>query len=114
MANRALDRGLADDRAIRERKLRKSIFSYQRKTAGEIIFRVFLSIFFVLFALTFLYPFWYTIILSFSGIDEAISLGLHLTLERWRPEANCVRFPPGFIASLSRSDTAPADRGAGS
>jgi len=108
MSNPMLNQGLADDHAILHRKLRKSLFSRQRKTSGEIIFKIALTVFFILFALTFLYPFWYTIILSFSGIDEALSLGLHLFLDRWRTEAYEFIFSSkllghGYVNSIAKT-----------
>lgn len=44
-------------------------------------------IFFVLVTLTFLYPFWYTFLLSFSGIDDVKTLGFHFWISEWHTTA---------------------------
>lgn len=85
MAKAMLDQGLSE--AGGGRGVRTSALSFRRRTGGEIAFRIIVVIFFVLVSVTFLYPFWYTVILSFSGVDEALSLGLHIFLDEWHTDA---------------------------
>ena len=59
----------------------------RRKTAGGLAFDACNGLFFIILALSFLYPFWHTIILSFSGILDVRTLGLHIWLGRWQTGA---------------------------
>ena len=54
-----------------------------RKTAGEVAFDLLNYLFLFLFSLTILYPFWSTILLSFSTVEEATSLGFHVWIRTW-------------------------------
>ncbi|MBT3272141.1 MAG: carbohydrate ABC transporter permease [Spirochaetales bacterium] len=56
---------------------------YSRKTRGEIVFDFFNVILLCLFCLTILYPFWSTIVLSFSDIDNANTLGFKVWIPKW-------------------------------
>lgn len=54
-----------------------------RKTPGEVVFDALNYAFLFLFSLTILYPFWSTILLSFSTVEEATSLGFHVWIKTW-------------------------------
>jgi putative aldouronate transport system permease protein len=54
-----------------------------RKTAGDVVFDVLNYSFLFLFSLTIIYPFWSTILLSFSDTSEATSLGFHVWIRHW-------------------------------
>lgn len=59
----------------------------RRKTPGDIVFDIFNYLFLILFALTIIYPYWSTFLLSFSDNKESTSLGLHLWIENWDTQA---------------------------
>ena len=61
--------------------------SPMRKGAGARTFDVINLIALFLFCLTILYPFWTTILLSFSGVNEGMSLGFHLWITDWKLSA---------------------------
>jgi len=50
----------------------------RRKSAGDALFDAFNIAFLFLFSLTILYPFWSTILMSLSDVNEVSSLGLHV------------------------------------
>lgn len=54
-----------------------------KRGVGGRIFDIFNHIFLFLFALTIIYPFWTTILTSFSNANEATSLGLHIWIKEW-------------------------------
>ena len=61
---------------------------YARRTnAGDVAFSVFNTLFLVLFCLTILYPFWTTLLLSFSPPDEVLSLGFRIWIDEWATTA---------------------------
>ncbi|MBT3271984.1 MAG: carbohydrate ABC transporter permease [Spirochaetales bacterium] len=41
----------------------------------------------ILYCLTVFYPFWTTILLSFSGVDEGMAMGFHFWLSEWKTSA---------------------------
>jgi putative aldouronate transport system permease protein len=45
------------------------------------------AIFFILVSITFIYPFWITILTSFAGNRESMSLGFHLWISEWQTQA---------------------------
>lgn len=56
----------------------------RRKTSvGSAIFDIGNAVFLVLVSLTILYPFWQTLVMSFSDANEASSLGVHLWPKGW-------------------------------
>ena len=57
------------------------------KTPGDVVFDFFNYFFLILFALTILYPYWSTFLLSFSDTKESTSLGLHLWIKNWDTQA---------------------------
>ena len=63
----------------------RRVLGYRRQTAGEIAFKAAAAVVLFLLSLTFLYPFWFTIILSFSGFNDALTLGLHVWLTSGTP-----------------------------
>ena len=58
-----------------------------RKGAGAVAFDAINLFFLFLFCLTILYPFWTTVLLSFSGVHEGLSLGFHVWISDWRLSA---------------------------
>jgi len=60
---------------------------FRRKTAGDVVFDALNYTFLFLFCLTIVYPFWSTILLSFSDAKEANSLGFHVWLKHWTLQA---------------------------
>lgn len=70
--------GSGDTRSARRRPRFLS-----RKTPGEVVFDALNYAFLFLFSLTILYPFWSTILLSFSTVEEATSLGFHVWIKTW-------------------------------
>ncbi|MBO1004821.1 carbohydrate ABC transporter permease [Pseudogracilibacillus auburnensis] len=67
------------------------------KTKRFSFFELFLIIGFVLFSIIVLYPFWQTLVLSFSDPHQASSLGMSLWPERWIPDAYQFVFTYGSI-----------------
>ena len=59
----------------------------RRRSAGDVAFSVFNTLFLVLFCLTILYPFWTTLLLSFSPPDEVLSLGFRIWIDEWATTA---------------------------
>ena len=59
----------------------------RRSSAGDVAFSVFNTLFLVLFCLTILYPFWTTLLLSFSPPDEVLSLGFRIWIDEWATTA---------------------------
>ena len=55
----------------------------RRKTVGGVAFDTFNMLVLVLFCLTIIYPFWATLLLSFSDEREATSLGFHVWISHW-------------------------------
>ena len=101
-----LDRGLGTDAAIRGSRTRRA--ARISKGAGSHLFDAGNALFFVLFAATILYPFWYTIILSLSGFNDVTSLGFHLWVEEvkldaWRHIARDRQIPIGYGNSIFRT-----------
>ena len=96
MAKQMIDQGLveADISGARVRR----VFGHQRQTAGEVAFKAAAAVVLFLLALTFLYPFWFTIILSFSGFNDALTLGLHIWPSEWNLEAYEFVFTENVIA----------------
>ena len=80
-------------------EVRRKARFLRRKTAGEVVFDFLNYTFLFLFCLTILYPFWSTVLLSFSDTREAISLGFHVWLKHWT--LNAYRF------ALSRYGNVP-------
>ncbi len=72
---------LVADKALRTPKSGPGVG--RRISLGGAIFDSLNVLFFVVCTITFLYPFWYTVIVSFSDIDASNSLGLHIWLQRW-------------------------------
>lgn len=61
-----------------------------RRNRGSVSGRIFDACnyaFLLLFAISILYPFWTIVVQSFSPMDQATSLGLHLWSNDWRTEA---------------------------
>ncbi len=56
---------------------------FGKQSAGSAIFDSLNAIFMILAGITFLYPFWITILTSFSGHQASMSLGFHLWLSEW-------------------------------
>lgn len=65
------------------RRARRRPRFLSRKTPGEVVFDALNYAFLFLFSLTILYPFWSTILLSFSTVEEATSLGFHVWIRTW-------------------------------
>ncbi|MEK3888605.1 carbohydrate ABC transporter permease [Bacillus sp. FSL K6-3431] len=61
------------------------------------LFECVLIIGFVLFSIAVLYPFWQTLVLSFSNPNQASSLGMNLWPEKWIPDAYQYVFGYGEI-----------------
>ena len=55
----------------------------RRRSPGDVVFDLFNGAFLIAFCFTVLYPFWSTILLSFSNVEEATSLGIHLWIREW-------------------------------
>ena len=96
MAKQMIDQGLVEV-DIGGARVRR-VFGYRRQTAGEIAFKAAAAVVLFLLALTFLYPFWFTIILSFSGFNDALTLGLHVWLDEWHTDAYEFVFTENVIA----------------
>ena len=96
MAKQMIDQGLVEV-DIGGARVRR-VFGSRRQTAGEIAFKAAASVVLFLLALTFLYPFWFTIILSFSGFNDALTLGLHVWPSEWNMEAYEFVFTENVIA----------------
>ena len=62
--------------------MKGSVF-FARKTVTDVVFNAANSIFMILVSITFLYPVWNTIIISFSTTPDATALGFHLWLKEW-------------------------------
>ena len=81
----------------------------RRRTPGDIVFDVLNTLLLVAFCLTIVYPFWMTLLLSFSSTDEATSLGFHLWIRNWQITA--YRFalsrygnvPTAYVNSIFRT-----------
>lgn len=54
-----------------------------RKTRGDLVFDLFNTAFLLLFALSVIYPFWTTILASFSTEKEATAMGLRIWIRDW-------------------------------
>ena len=65
-----------------QRRRSKAPRFLRRKTTGDVVFDVLNLTFLVVFCLTILYPFWMTLLLSFSSTDDATSLGFHLWIRK--------------------------------
>ena len=89
MAKQMIDQGLVEV-DISGARVRR-VFGHQRQTAGEIAFKAAAAVALFLLALTFLYPFWFTIILSFSGFNDALTLACTSGRAngRWKPTSSC-------------------------
>ena len=96
MAKQMIDEGLVEV-DIGGARVRR-VFGSRRQTAGEIAFKAAAAVVLFLLALTFLYPFWFTIILSFSGFNAALTLGLHVWLDEWHTDAYEFVFTENVIA----------------
>ena len=55
----------------------------RRKTPGDIIFDSFNHLFLILFCTIILYTVWTTLLLSFSGVGDATTLGFHIWIRKW-------------------------------
>ena len=55
----------------------------RRKTPGDIIFDSFNHLFLILFSTIILYTVWTTLLLSFSGVGDATTLGFHIWIRKW-------------------------------
>ena len=62
--------------------VKRTWYAMRRSPAG-VLFDVLNHLFLILFAISVLYPFWTTLILSFSPVDEATSLGFKLWINEW-------------------------------
>ena len=80
-----------------------------RKSVGDVIFDFLNYTFLVVFSLSIIYPFWTTILLSFSDMSEATSLGFHLWIQKWSLEAyrfSLSRYghvPTAYVNSIIRT-----------
>ncbi|CAM4176272.1 carbohydrate ABC transporter permease [Lederbergia lenta] len=61
------------------------------------LFELILTICFIIFSIMVLYPFWQTLVLSFSDPKQASGLGMSLWPERWIPDAYQFVFGYGSI-----------------
>ena len=61
----------------------KEVKEKKKIRRGSLIADVLIYTFFVVFSLLVIYPFWDTIVLSFSDPSKATSLGAHLWNEDW-------------------------------
>ena len=61
--------------------------THVRRGPGAILFDVANYLSLTLFALTILYPFWTTVLLSFSPLEEATTLGFHFWIQDWTTAA---------------------------
>lgn len=61
------------------------------------LFELFLMVGFILFSIVVLYPFWQTLVLSFSDPQQVSGLGMNLWPERWIPDAYQFVFSYGSI-----------------
>ncbi len=59
----------------------------QRRTVGGRAFDSLNVLFLLLFTVTVVYPFWHLMIISFSGTDDIVTMGLHFWLDEWHIEA---------------------------
>ena len=71
---------------LKSRKHKRPFF-LRRKSRANLLFDILNSTFLILFSLSILYPFWTTILLSFSHAEDATTLGFHLWIERWTLDA---------------------------
>lgn len=65
---------------------------YLRTTWSERLFKLFSAAVLTLLCLTIVYPFWTQVLLSFSDVDEATSLGLRLWIKEWHTGAYLFAF----------------------
>ena len=61
--------------------------AYLHRSPGGRAVNLLIHLVLVLFCLTVLYPFWTTILLSFSGVNEGMSLGFHIWISKWQTSA---------------------------
>ena len=59
----------------------------RRRGTGAVAFDAFNVVMLTLFVLTIVYPFWTTILLSFSSPSEATTLGFHIWIDTWTTSA---------------------------
>lgn len=60
--------------------------NWRKRTIGSRLFDVCNAAFMVVVSITILYPFWQTLVLSFSSAEEASSLGFHMWPSEWVTE----------------------------
>ena len=60
---------------------------FGRRHAGSVIFDLFNVGIMLALAVTFVYPFWITVLTSFAGHRESMSLGFHLWISEWHVTA---------------------------
>lgn len=77
---------MASGRASRAYSRRRPRF-LSRKTAGGVVFDAANLVFLSVFSATILYPFWSTLLLSFSPVDEATSMGFRIWVHHWTTTA---------------------------
>ena len=61
--------------------------AYGLRKIGGALFDVANYLFLIAFSLSVLYPLWTTILLSFSGVEDATTLGFHLWIDSWNLSA---------------------------
>jgi putative aldouronate transport system permease protein len=95
--------------ALAERAGGKRVFSRRprsiaRRSAGSVVFDVFLYTFFALFALTIVFPFWNLVLLSFSDSKSATSLGFRIWIPSWHLDSYRFTFEAGdFITAYANT-----------
>ena len=75
--------------SVNPRQRRRSQFT-SRKTSGEIEFDIFNAALMIVLCLTIIYPFWNTLILSMSTVEDAGTLGIRVWNSAW--QINSYRF----------------------
>lgn len=60
---------------------------FGRRTVGGVIFDTANALFMLCVGITFVYPFWITILTSFAGHRQSMSLGFHLWIDEWHTTA---------------------------
>ena len=68
---------------ISQREIRRRKKALNPTSIGERLFTLVNGTFLVVLGLTMVYPFWSTVIVSFSNLEESTSLGFHIWIKDW-------------------------------
>ena len=74
-------------------------WTFERKTVGESLFDISIVLFFIIVTVTFAYPYWYTVLRSFSDFNTTSRLGLYLWIKDWSLAAWERMFAMGELSS---------------